>query len=106
MTPMPYDNEPVEVWKNYLDYTKDHYGSEYITQVIKYAKKLFKKRGAQDLKEITPHFEFRLPYAAVEFQDHLKKWQNWAEYMSTRKGVSDKRRMDDLKSAIGATTIS
>ncbi len=100
MTPMPYDNEPVEVWKNYLDYTKDHYGSEYITQIIKYAKKLFKKRGGQDLKEITPHFEFRLSYAAAEFKDPLKNWQNWAEYMSTRKGVSDKRRMDDLKSII------
>ena len=100
MLPMPYDNEPVEVWKNYLDYTKDHYGTEYITQVIKYAKKLFKKRGAQDLKEITPHFEFRLPYAAAEFKDPLKKWQNWAEYMSTRKGVSDTRRMDDLKNVV------
>ena len=75
MTPMPYDNEPAEVWKNYLDYTKDHYGSEYITQVIKYAKKLFKKRGGQDLKELTPHFKFQLPYAAAEFKDPLKKWQ-------------------------------
>ena len=100
MTPMPYDNEPAEVWKNYLDYTKDHYGSEYITQVIKYAKKLFKKRGGQDLKELTPHFKFQLPYAAAEFKDPLKKWQNWAEYMSTRKGVSDKRRMNDFKDVV------
>lgn len=97
MTPMPYDNEPVEVWKNYLDYAKDHYGQEYALKAVKHAKKLFASRGKHELKEIAPHFEYQRPYKSPDFKDSLKKWKDWIEYTSERKGVGDFRRSVDLQ---------
>ncbi len=97
MTPMPYDNEPVEVWKNYLDYVKDTNREEYVLKAIKHAKKLFASRGKEELKEIAPHLEFQRSYKNPDFKDSLKKWKDWTEYTSERKGVSDARRSIDLQ---------
>lgn len=104
--PMPYENEPVEVWKNYLTAIKNGKASSYVTRVIEQTKEIFKKRGENDLKEITPYLEYQIPYEGLRIQEPLKKWQNWIEYMGNRTCVSNDRKISDFQRVISRIAAS
>ena len=99
--PMPYENEPLEIWKNYLECLRNSSGNtERIVNRLEKTKEIFQKRGEKDFKEISPYLEYDLPYEGITFDAPLKKWKNWIEYMGSRKGISVEAKLDDFYFAL------
>ncbi len=97
---MPYEDEAVEVWKNYIDYVKEHESPSYITRAIEMTKEVFSKKPAKEMEQILPSLEYQAPYQLLRLEEPMKKWRNWVQYMGDRKGVSKETKLNDFLIAV------
>ena len=105
--PMPYENEPLEIWKNYLECLRNSSGNtERIVNRLEKTKEIFQKRGEKDFKEIAPYLEYDLPYEGITFDAPLKKWKNWIEYMGSRKGINGGTKLTNFYLALNSIATS
>ena len=97
---MPYADESIEVWKNHLNEVRNYSSSSVATRTIEQAKEIFAKRGEKEFNEIKPYLEYDPPYEGITLRAPLKKWENWIEYMGSRKGVSDAVKIESFENCI------
>ena len=98
---MPYADESIEVWKNHLNEVRNYSSPSVATRTIEQAKEIFAKRGEKEFNEIKPYLEYDPPYEGVTLKAPLKKWENWIEYMGSRKGVSDEMKFESIATQLG-----
>ena len=98
---MPYADESIEAWKNHLNEVRNYSSPSVATRTIEQVKEIFAKRGEKEFNEIKPYLEYDPPYEGVTLKAPLKKWENWIEYMGSRKGVSDEMKFESIATQLG-----
>ena len=83
--PLPYDDEPLEVWKTYLKEIRESADPTYVLGIINNAKKILATRGKEVMKELEPLFEFHKPMNVPKFNDSIGKWGRYIKYTGSNK---------------------
>ena len=86
-SPQPKDDEPIEIWKEYLEDLK-RYMPPVVVNKLEAAKQVLSKRGEKVMKEMEPHFEYMVPYESPKVTDSLNKWQDYVNKQSENPNMS------------------
>ncbi len=101
-SPQPKDDEPLEIWKEYLMDIKG-YSSPVVVNKLNAAKAVLSKRGEKVMKEMNPYFEYMIPYESPKVTDSLKKWQDYVTKQSKNpdRGLCNADFRDNIKDLQG-----
>lgn len=76
LLPEPKDDEPLEIWKDYLNSITNSYPPLAYRQVES-AKEILSKREPEVMEEMKDYLKYSIPYQHPRFEDSLNKWQNY-----------------------------
>jgi len=75
-TPQPYADEPLSIWKDYLEDAKCSYPQTAVSKLYS-AKRVLSAKGEDVMAEMKPYFDYSVPYITPKSSAPLKTWQEY-----------------------------
>lgn len=95
--PEPNADEPLEIWKKYLEFAI-HTSASLAHRSVESAKELLSQNGAGTLAEMKNYLQYSIPYKYPRVHDSLDKWQQYVT--ETSKNVHTSCMFNELATSL------